>query len=382
MKSSIFLPCAILWLTLFSFLGCEPDEETTVDAINLSFPTGFPEPKIPEDNPLTVESIELGRHLFYDTNLSSNTKQACATCHLQEFAFSDGKKTPVGSTGQPLTRNSQQLTNAAYNGTLTWANPLLKDLETQILIPIFAELPVELGVTGSEDEVLSRFADNAQYQQLYADAFPGQANPVTWPNTVKALASFVRSLVSGNSPFDKLTYQDDPSEMSESALRGMDLFFSETLECHHCHGGFNFTESTVHSGSVFDSSKFHNTGLYNVDGFGSYPVNNQGLFDVTSVLEDTGRFRAPTLRNVAVTAPFMHDGSVATLEEVIRLYEAGGRNIESGDLSGDGRKNPYKSGFVAGFTITDQERNDLIEFLKSLTDDEFLNNPAHSDPNP
>ncbi len=376
----MFFRFVIFCLVLAPHLGCEDDEKIMQVEPDLIVPDGFPEPIIPEDSPYTKARVELGRHLFYDKKLSGNEEQACASCHFQEFAFSDGKKTAEGSTGQALIRNSQQLTNIAYNGTLTSGNPLLTDLETQILIPIFGEEPIELGVTGKEDEVLARFESDEKYQALYAAAFPGE-EALTWPNTVKALSTFVRSLISGNSPFDKLTYQNDPSEMSEAALRGLELFFSETLECHHCHGGFNFTESTIHSGSAFSSIRFHNTGLYNVDGFGSYPPNNQGVFDVTSVLEDTGRFRAPTLRNVAVTGPFMHDGSVETLDEVIKLYAAGGRNIESGPLAGDGRKNPYKSGFVAGFNITDEERSDLVEFLKSLTDTEFLTNPAHSDPN-
>lgn len=373
-----FIIVCLVFLPVFS---CDSDPDMMTTEEDLVLPPGFPEPIIPEDSPYTVERVELGRHLFYDKALSGNGEQACASCHLQKFAFSDGLKTPKGSTDEPLIRNSQHLTNIAYNGTLTWANPILKDLETQLLIPIFGEHPVELGVTGNEDLVMARFKESERYQKLYANAFPDE-DAYTWPNTVKALATFVRSLISGNSPFDKLTYQNDPSEMSEAALRGMEIFFSEKQECHHCHGGFNFTESTVHSNSAFDSSRFHNTGLYNVDGFGSYPVNNQGVFDVTSVLEDTGRFRAPTLRNIAVTAPFMHDGSMETLEEVIRFYEAGGRNIESGPLAGDGRKNPYKSGFVAGFTLTDNERDDLIQFLHALTDTTFLTNPAHSDPNP
>ncbi len=344
-------------------------------------PPGFPAPPIPENSPYSKERAELGRHLFYDVRLSGNGEQSCSSCHQQKFAFADGLATPEGSTKQPLSRNSQQLTNVAYNSTLTWANPLLKTLEAQLLIPIFGESPVELGVTGNEKKVMDRFRSDEKYQALYAAAFDAE-DPFTWENTVKAISTFVRSLISGNSPFDKLTYQNDDSQMSASALRGMELFYSERLECHHCHGGFNFTGSTIHEGSAFDNVAFHNTGLYNINGDGSFPINNQGVFEVSANPDDRGRFRAPTLRNVEVTGPFMHDGSIKTLEEVIRFYEAGGRFIKEGEFAGDGRKSPLKSGFVSGFTLTDGERGDLIEFLKSLTDKEFLTNPAHSNPNP
>ena len=131
---------------------------------------------------------------------------------------------------------------------------------------------------------------------------------------------------------------------------------------------------------MFDAALFHNTGLYNVDGAGAYPADNTGLVENTGEPEDMGRFRPPTLRNVAVTAPFMHDGSMETLDEVIRHYERGGRVIASGPHAGDGRESPLKSGLVAGFSLTDQERADLIAFLEALTDEDFLTDPALSDP--
>jgi cytochrome c peroxidase len=160
----------------------------------------------------------------------------------------------------------------------------------------------------------------------------------------------------------------------------MELFYSERLECHHCHGGFNFTEASVHAGSAFDAALFHNTGLYDLDGAGAYPAGNTGLYELTGEPADMGRFRAPTLRNVAVTAPYMHDGSVETLEEVIRIYEAGGRLIEDGPWAGDGRSSPLKSGLIPGFALTDDERADLVAFLESLTDARFLTDPRFADP--
>ncbi|WP_205703954.1 methanobactin export MATE transporter MbnM [Candidatus Chloroploca sp. Khr17] len=349
------------------------------DTYAWNLPAGFPPPYVPPDNPMTLEKVALGRLLFYDKRLSVNGTMACASCHEQSRAFTDGKPIPHGATGELLTRNSQGLANVAYYSTLTWANPVLTDLERQILIPMFSEFPVELGITGHEAEVLARFQNNADYQALFAAAYPGESDPYTWGNIVKALASFNRALISADSPYDRYV-AGDFSALSSAALRGMDMFLSEELECHHCHGGFNFTGSTRQRNTVFIETPFHNTGLYNLDGQGAYPANNTGVAAVSNRPEDMGRFRAPSLRNVALTAPYMHDGSVATLEEVVRLYEAGGRHILSGPYAGDGRHSPLKSGLVSGFTLTDQERADLLAFLEALTDQTFVNDPRFSDP--
>jgi cytochrome c peroxidase len=373
---------AVALLGLGAATGCEGEPLTppSVTLSGLVVPKGFPQPPIPNDNLATPEKVTLGRFLFYDTRLSGNGQQACGTCHLQRLAFTDGLTTAVGSTGEAHPRNTQSLTNVAYNATLTWANPLLTNLEQQLLIPIFGEHPVELGATGQEDEILDRLRADARYPSLYAAAFPDDPDPITWDNTVRALASFSRALISGDSPFDRFVYQGDAAALDASARRGLELFFSERLECHHCHGGFNLSEATTHDGSPFDAARFHNTGLYNVDGQGGFPPSDTGLFEVTNDPRDMGKFRPPSLRNVAVTAPYMHDGSVATLEDVIRLYEAGGRVIEGGPNAGDGRASPLKSGLVPGFTLTDAERQDLLRFLESLTDTTFLTDPRLSDP--
>ncbi|MCA9651017.1 MAG: di-heme enzyme [Myxococcales bacterium] len=345
-----------------------------------NLPPGFPAPWVPEDNPMTAEKVELGRHLFYDTRLSANETQSCGSCHEQELAFADGKTTPTGSTGQVLVRNSMHLTNAGYSFPLTWANPNLPTLEHQIMVPLFAEQPVELGASGHEDEILGRLRDDPLYQDLFAAAFPELDDPFSFERVRQALASFVRTMISGNSPFDRYTYQGDTNALTEQELRGLELFFSEALECHHCHFGFNFSGATRHAGTVHESFAYHNTGLYNLDADGAYPLGNQGLIEATFDPDDMGAFRAQTLRNIAVTGPYMHDGSVETLDEVIRIYERGGRLIDSGPNAGDGAVNPHKSGLVAGFTLTDQEREDLIVFLGSLTDDDFLTDPRFSNP--
>jgi cytochrome c peroxidase len=353
---------------------------SSTSSTTISLPAGFPQFVTPPDNPVTDEKAELGRFLFYDKNLSGNESQSCASCHRQERAFTDGIALAFGSTGEQHPRNSLSLTNVAYNATLNWANPATVTIEQQIPIPIFGEFPIELGVSGKEEEVLERFRNDTNYQRMFRQAFPNDDDPVSYGNIVKSLATFTRVLISGNSPFDKFVYQGDESALSESALRGMDLFFSERLECFHCHNGFNFTLSTTHESSAFTERPFHNTGLFNIGGTGAFPVNNQGIFEFTQQAEDMGKFRAPTLRNLAYTAPYMHDGSIATLDEVIDFYSMGGRNISEGPLAGDGRRNPFKSNFISGFSITQQEREDLKNFLESLSDPTFVTDPRFSDP--
>lgn len=343
-------------------------------------PVGFPVPYVPETNPMTEAKVMLGRYLFYDTALSRDNTMSCSSCHLQPLAFSDGLAVPVGVTGESHTRNSQGLTNVAYNASFTWGNPVLTDVEHQVVIPIFGEFPIEMGVTGYEDQVLARFHESDLYEHLFENAFPDEADPITFHNITLAISSFVRSMISGNSPYDQFVYQQDYEALSESALRGLDMFLSERFECHHCHGGFNFSASTIHANTTFPERPFFNTGLYNLDGEGAYPRGNTGVFEVTGNPSDMGRFRPPSLRNVELTAPYMHDGSIATLEEVILFYADGGRYIEDGLYAGDGRANPNKSGFIPGFEITEQEMEDMLNFLTSLTDETFLTDERFSNP--
>jgi cytochrome c peroxidase len=340
---------------------------------------GFPKPQVPQDNPMSQAKVNLGKALFFDKNLSANQEQACASCHHQVYAFGENIPHSFGSTKQEHRRNSPALVNIAYNKTLTWAHDGLTSIEQQILLPMFGESPVELGITGHEEEVLERF-ETAHYDELFSHAFPDQT--VSFDLIVKSLASYVRSLISLNSPFDTYAYLADDDAISASALRGMNLFFSERLECHHCHGGFNFTQSTSHEKQLIDRRPFHNTGLYNVSRDtiskkSGYPKHDTGLAEISTLGRDDGRFRAPTLRNIEVSAPYMHDGSIASLSEVIDFYAAGGRNVITGESQGDGRNNPLKSQFIKGFILTAEEKSDLIEFLKTLTDQTFLSDPKH-----
>jgi cytochrome c peroxidase len=159
----------------------------------------------------------------------------------------------------------------------------------------------------------------------------------------------------------------------------MNLFMSERLECAHCHAGFNFSQFVTHENATAAERAFHVTGLY--PGAAEYLAGaDYGLYSVTGVVDDQDRFKAPTLRNIARSAPYMHDGSLATLEEVIDFYAAGGRVLDQGPRTGDGRAHPGKSPFIKGFSLTTEERQDLLAFLSSLTDEHFLTDPRHADP--
>jgi cytochrome c peroxidase len=337
-------------------------------------PAGFPAPRVPAANPMSDAKVALGRRLFYDRRLSFDESQSCGSCHRQRLAFTDGLARAVGSTGMLHRRSSMALGNVGYAASLTWANSLLPDLESQVLVPLFSEDPVELGMSGHEDLLLARLAADAEYPARFRAAFPGQEAPITLGNLTRAIAAFQRVLFSGDSPFDR--YQlGFPDALSPAAQRGRDLFFSEKLECFHCHGGFTLQDSVTHEGLVLAGKPFHNTGLYDLDGAGAYPASDRGLYDQTGLPADMGRFRAPTLRNVAVTAPYMHDGSIATLAEVLDHYAAGGRSALV-----NGVPSPLRSGFVQGFTLTPGERDDVVAFLESLTDETFLSDPRFSDP--
>ncbi|MBL0940051.1 MAG: di-heme enzyme [Gemmatimonadaceae bacterium] len=344
-----------------------------------NLPQGFPEPVVPADNPMTDAKVELGRHLFYDTRLSGNGTFSCASCHVQSRAFADALPRGVGSTGEVHPRGSMSLANVAYSPALTWANPLMTTLEKQALVPMFGEDPVELGLSGDEVGMLQRVRKEPRYATLFAAAYPGASDAVSLDHIVKAIASFQRTLISGRSPYD--TYKNGRSTaITASARRGEELFFSEKTECFHCHGGFNFTGTVNYVGKGFVEVEFHNTALYNIDGQGGYPAPNTGVHSVTHSDEDMGRFKAPSLRNIAVTAPYMHDGSVATLEDVLEHYDAGGRTVKTGPNAGIGADSPLKSEFIKPMGLTAQEKRDLVAFLRSLTDSTFLRDPRFTNP--
>lgn len=333
-------------------------------------PPSFPTPTVPKDNALTLEKIELGRRLFFDTRLSANRTQSCASCHQPNRAFTDGRVVAIGSTGQKHPRNSMALVNVAFNATYTWAHSGITTLEKHIVLPLFGDAPVEMGAAGHETEILARLEADKEYRDLFSKAFPWQRKRIDFDHVVKALASYVRSLTSFNAPFDRYAYYGEDAALTPSQIRGMNLFMSERLECSHCHNGFNFSQFVTHESNTVQDRSFQNTGLYYVNkdaqGF------DYGLYAVTTDVADKYKFKAPTLRNIELTAPYMHDGSVATLVDVLEFYAAGGRLIVDGPFAGDGRLNPSKSSFVKGFVLTPEERQDLLNFLGSLTDKAFL----------
>ena len=342
-------------------------------------PDGYPAPVVPADNPMTSAKVDLGRWLFYDRRLSVTGDFACASCHQQALSFTDGRPVAIGATGEAHPRSAMSLLNVAYASRLTWANPLLNQLEFQALTPLFGESPVEMGMAGREAEIVDLIREDDRYAEAFRSAFPTDEDPYSVLNTLRAIASFVRSIVSFDTAYDRYLNGDD-SALSAAQLRGLELFFSERFECFHCHGGIHFTDSSTHATANIEAVGFHNTGLYNVDGTGAYPADNVGLFSFTGERRDMGRFRAPSLRNITLTGPYMHDGSIATLEAVLDHYAAGGRSIDAGPNRGDGRGNPFKSEFVPGFPMTPEERADLLAFLDALTDRTVLTDPRFADP--
>ncbi|HEU4531076.1 MAG TPA: MbnH family di-heme enzyme [Steroidobacteraceae bacterium] len=341
-----------------------------------NLPRGFPRPVVPADNPMSEAKVALGRQLFYESRLSVTGAYSCASCHRQELAFTDGRGRALGATGELHPRSAMSLANAGYIANLQWTDPSLVTLEAQASGPMLNEHPIEMGLKGRETEVLRVLAADAGYRAAFANAFPGETAPFTLSNVSRALASFQRTMISGRSAFDRRVFDDDTSAMSTAARRGMTLFYSERVGCARCHSGINFSGPVRHERDAQASSAFANTGLYNVDGSGRYPDAAAGLADATGRRSDHGRFRVPTLRNVAVTAPYMHDGSIATLEEVIDHYAQGGRQAPLGPSAG----NTYRDERIVPFELDAGGRADLVEFLRSLTDETFLTDPKLSDP--
>jgi cytochrome c peroxidase len=345
-----------------------------------NLPPGVPAPVVPADNPMSRVKFELGRRLFYDKQMSGNGVLSCAGCHLQSRAFADNLPRAVGSTGEIHPRSAMTLANIGYASVLTWANPNEKRLEQQALTPMFGEHPVEMGLAGKGSQLLARLRGDSTYRALFTSSFPGRAQPISMETLTKALATFERGLTSFDSPYDRAKFRRSATAMSPAAKRGEQLFFSERTECFHCHGGVILTGSVNYVGKGTPDIEYHNNGLYAIGPNARYPADNPGLAEFTKRPRDNGMFKAPSLRNIGVTAPYMHDGSINSLEEVVAHYARGGRLISSGPNAGDGRRHPNRSPFVRGFVLSAGERGDLVTFLHSLTDSTFLRDPRFADP--
>jgi cytochrome c peroxidase len=313
--------------------GDAPQDELTY---TVDLPPGFPPMPIPDDNYLTPDRVALGKRLFYDPALSRNGNVACASCHLQDHAFADTARLSRGVDGHLGFRNAPMLFNLAWHPYF-FMDGGVPTLEQQVLAPL--DSPDEMDHDlASLTERLGRYPF---YPALFRQAYGRDPDP--WSLT-RAIAAFERTLVSGNSAYDRHVQGVEPGAMDSSALRGMDLFFNR-LQCGVCHSGFNFTDYS-----------FQNIGLPETPG-------DSGRMRITLQVSDRGAFKTPSLRNVAVSAPYMHDGSFATLGEVIDFLASGGEHY------------PNQSPLTQGFAITPQEKADVIAFLNSLTDTAFLTNP-------
>lgn len=330
----------IISLSLFALLlpvvaGCDNPANEPSPAV-VEVPSGFPPMPVPPDNTLTPERVRLGKRLFFDTRLSRTGDVACGTCHLQSNAFADPRQFSSGVDGKVGNRNAPALINMAWNTSFFWDGGV-PTLEQQAIAPIINPLEMDMTLQG----VVERVRTDALYVEMFNEAYGSDPKP-EW--VTKAIASFVRTMVSGNSRYDRFN-RGDSSAMNASERRGMNIFFGEKAECFHCHVGFNLTNNT-----------FQNNGLY-------MTYADSGRARVTERASDLGKFKVPTLRNVEVTAPYMHDGSLTTLEDVVDHYAGGGKG------------HPNQSSTIHRFDLTDEERADLIAFLKSLTDHTFLNDP-------
>jgi cytochrome c peroxidase len=317
-------------------IGCSSSAEKPAndDASVLDVPADFPARPAPDDNAVTLERVELGRTLFYDTRLSRTGQISCSSCHVQAHAFSDPNRTSLGVDGLTGTRNAPALVNEAWNTSYFWDGGV-PSLELQAVGPI--KNPLEMDMTLADvNALLAVDADiTARFQAAYGEGPSERTLP-------RALASFVRVLVTGNSAYDRFL-RGDSVALSDSAQRGRDIFEGERGQCTHCHVGFNFTNNA-----------FRNNGTRPDD-------SDPGRQRITLKDSDFGKFRVPSLRNVAVSAPYMHDGSLATLADVVEHYDQGG--------SGSPNTDPT----LHALGLSDEEKSDLIAFLESLTDDEFLN---------
>lgn len=312
---------------------------------------------------LEKERIKLGRFLFYDTRLSYNQLKSCSSCHDPAFCFTDGYRTSAGADGYNVKRNAPSLINSVFLKKYTWADTTVHNFAEQMQFPMFNTDPKELGIKGNEKIILERFESDPFYKKQFSDCFPHQKNPINIPNIIESIAAFESVIISFDSKYDAYS-KGNKSALNMAAKKGMQLFFSERLACSKCHMNVTLGKE--------QELYYANTGLYNVDSKNSYPSEDQGLYDKTGNEKDKGKFKIPSLRNVLLTAPYTHNGSVQTISEMIDIYARGGRAIVEGSYKGDGKLNANKHILIKGFEISKEEKTDLIAFLGSFTDTGFF----------
>ena len=335
------------------FISCQKQIEVDSSSYQptpliIDIPSNFPSIEHPEDNPLTEEGVRLGRHLFWETKLSGDNSMSCATCHSPQYAFSEPYNVSVGIYGDSGTRNAMVLQNLAWSNDFFW-DGRLSSLEEQILIPVLDSTEMD----ETWENFLNEIKYDNKYRELFYKAF-GILNPDS-THAAKALAQFVRTMVSTNSKFDKFLRQELSLSQEESAgyasfndLNGGD--------CFHCHGGILGTDNS-----------------YKNNGLDEFPIDSgRGL--VTGLESDYFKFKVPSIRNVEYSAPYMHDGRFSNLDEVITFYSTG---IHPNSPNIDPLIEFAAQG---GVQLTPQERNELKAFLLTLSDPDFINNPKFSNP--
>lgn len=376
-RYSKLLVSALLMLVIAS-CGNEtppPSEPAVTPATpyNLKLPTQLPQSVVvPANNPMTVEGVELGRKLFYEVKLSSNNTMSCGSCHQQSKAFTDGRAKAIGVDGIAHQRNAMSLVNLLWEPNLNW-DGAATSLETQARVPL--ENPVEMHQRLTDG--VNKLQQTSLYPPLFAAAFG--SSTITEDNVLKALAQFERTLVSSNSRYEQSLLPTGP-QLTQDELKGKVLFFNHPGEngnlsarggsCDHCHSGNNFLFTSTSFTTPGGATQYFNNGLA--------LSSDLGRFGVTGVAADRGKFRVPTLRNIALTAPYMHDGRFQTLEEVVEHYnEHINTNTADPILL---MSNPAITGSLGPLALTATEKRQLVAFLRTLTDSTFIKDPRFSNP--
>lgn len=354
-KSSIYFALALLII----LLSCGKDGFVVINdslkPIELKVPTNFPRPLLDANNPLTTDGIYLGRLLFYDVRLSGNNSISCASCHRQELAFTDAvPQTNIGFTGIPLPRNASALINLAWaNNGLHW-DGITNSLQTQALLPLtdLHEMNEKLPELEAE---LKRIPDYVtRFRKVFNDDIKAEL-------IAKALAQFQKTLISGDSKYDQFIRKENNVGLSAIELQGLNLV---KQKCSNCHAGELFTDN-----------EFHNNGLDATFTDQSLGGVFLGRFRVTKNVNDLGKFKTPTLRNVILTEPYMHDGRFITLAQVLDHYASGVKSSPSLDAS------LVQANAKTGISLTSDEKTAIIAFLTALTDYKFASNKDFSNPN-
>lgn len=322
---------SLVIFVLLSFASCKKDAITTDNGYPLAIPKGFPRPTIPENNQPTADRIELGRRLFFDPILSRDSTISCASCHLTDKKFTDGLPISIGIENRIGIRNAPSLLNAAYLPTMFWDGGV-PNLEQQVLAPIESHFEMDFNLP----DVVTRLNNIEAYKSLSMKAYDQLPSIFS---VTRAIACFERTLFTGKSKYDDYAYYDNKNALSAAEIRGMELFFGEEGDCFHCHGTFLFTDNS-----------FQNNGIYEY-------YADSGRARITLNQDDVGLFKVPSLRNCEKTAPYMHDGSFSTLEEVVEHYNSGGKSHRN------------KSSILRQLNLSTQDKQDLVAFLKALTDE-------------